>query len=1616
MKAVRHVILEKLAEGALSKQDAVEALEALSDGQGPAAAEIAVIGMSCRLPMSPDVGHYWDNLLGNRNCYVSKPADKLLEEQVFANPHYAEFYDHVHHTEASEDLERFVGAYLHDIDKFDARFFGITPHEAAGMDPQHRVFLEQAWSALEDAGYPGEKMRGSRTGCFVGRDGTNSNYYRYMIQFDRNQLSGVWEGILASRINYHLDLRGPAYVVDTACSSSLVAMHMAIQALHNGECDMAIAGGITLSYKGADTDHVDIDDIMVRTATPGAVVAPDNRVRAFDAKASGSVFGEGAGALILKPLKAAERDGDHIYGVIAATATNNDGASNGVTAPNPRAQEELVLDAWRRAGIDGGEVEYVETHGTGTPLGDPIEVLGLTNAFARVTDRKQICGIGSVKSNIGHTVGAAGIANVIKVLLSMKNEVIPASLNFEEPNPHIDFVNSPVYVVDRNTPWPQRDTPRYAGVSGFGFSGTNAHVILKDHRPSARPDDTERRPRVFTVSAKTAEAFAAYLDSYDRYLNAEPARFEDVCFTATCGRDHFTHRLAIVASTMDELVAKFNACRDAGWAENPSRGVFVGAHRVVSDRKSDLARGDIKESALGDLNADSAARVKSVLAAEGLSRTMTTTELARDYVRGAQIPFDELAGPEANRVPLPGYPFERTRHWGEPRTTRLTAADSTTGERAATGAPVAQPLVTRQVVDTQSVSVYEADLSMREHWAVRDHIVMSKNLIAGSVFVELITETLRAHFGVERIAIDELVFQAPLILDENTDATAQIIVRDEDGRAAVEVVSRVEPGDGTWTVHAHGHGRAHTEEPAGEHPTLAELLADPDLERRSFPPLTQFGPTWRNLTAALRSTRDPEVCYGVMELPEEYHDQIGRFPMHPALLDNAVSIVPFLVFMSPIVYLPMLYTGLTMHRPLPARFYCKSERTSGRRTELMSFKTTLIDEDGNTIASIDQYAMKRIAQMDDFVASSYYGVGWRPEGALPASEAASGPVLVVGDAGPHMDAVLARLSDAEVHRIVFAGRRSVPSAHLVTTEPTAEGVAWALAELGVGALARVVDLTSARPGRRELTEVEVTRGLELGLRGFTALVKGLMTHCKGRVEVAVVADHADQVTGDEPFVDAAHAAQLAMIRSLRHEAPNLVFTAVDIDAETPADVVAAEVLATVPGRVSVALRKGERHVPQLEERTLDRDVLRPVDVTDEGFYLVTGGAGSLGSAAAALLSYIDKANFVLVSRRPLPDRAEWEGILAAEPGGKTAQVIENILDVEDHDGVAELACADIADIAATRELVERMRAKYGPVRGIVHAAGVAGDGFLYSKSPEEFDRVLAPKVTGLRNLLAALDGDRPDFVITFSSMTAILGGPGQSDYAAANAFMDATVLQLRKSGLNAKSINWPGWRETGMAKDNGLGDTEAFFDSLTTQSGIAAFNAVLVHDVTGIVPGALNAGLFSAVGEDWFPFAYSGPIDRVVRRHAANRPDPATGEGGRAPVDVENIALLGKPAEEFTETERAVAYIYASVLGLEEIDIFDSFTALGGDSISATAVMKALNARFDDVLNISDMFTYATPDEMAARLTELTGAATEAEPAAAEAPRESYEDMLTKLESGDIDADSLITFLADEKR
>jgi acyl transferase domain-containing protein/acyl carrier protein len=497
---------------------------------------IAIVAVSCRFPGAPDPEAFWELLSGGVDAIREVPEDRFDID---------EFYDPDPET-PGKTYTRF-GGFLDGVDGFDPEFFGISPREAVWIDPQQRLMLETVWEALERAGYSPAALRGSRTGVFAG---VGANEYAHLLSSESVDkiepyfITGNALNAISGRVAFALGLEGPAVAVDTACSSALVAVHQACQALHSADCDLALAGGV----------NVLLSPVTVIAASRARMLSPVGRCKTFDASADGYVRSEGCGILVLKRLSDAVRDGDRVCAVISSSAVNQDGASSGLTVPNGGAQQRLIEAALARAGLTGGDVDYLEAHGTGTPLGDPIEVAAAAAAYGVSRDADRPLLMGSVKSNIGHTESASGAAGLIKAVLSLQHEMLPQSLHFATPSPHIPWDSLPVRVVDEAIPWQANGRPRRAGVSSFGFTGTNAHVLIEEAPPQpARPEsDTHEQPfHVLALSARSPEALVALAQRYNAWLGAHPeVGLADVCRTVGTGRSHFEHRAALVVDSV----------------------------------------------------------------------------------------------------------------------------------------------------------------------------------------------------------------------------------------------------------------------------------------------------------------------------------------------------------------------------------------------------------------------------------------------------------------------------------------------------------------------------------------------------------------------------------------------------------------------------------------------------------------------------------------------------------------------------------------------------------------------------------------------------------------------------------------------------------------------------------------------------------------------------------------------------------------------------------------------------------------------------------------------------------------------------------------------------------
>ncbi|CAN7392939.1 SDR family NAD(P)-dependent oxidoreductase [Trinickia sp. LjRoot230] len=633
---------------------------------------IAIVGMAGIMPQSDDMHEYWRNLRDGRDLVTEIPRERWIWEAVHGDP--------------VKDVNRSYsrwGGFMREVDKFDPLLFGITPREAAMMDPQQRLFIETVWSAIEDSGQRVSDLAGTRTGLFVGV--SSQDYVDVLAEhrcaLDGYSAAGNAHSILANRISFLFNLRGPSAPLDTACSSSLVALHRAVESIHSGSSDMAIVGGVHVMLTPAG--HISL--------SAAGMLSRDGKCKTFAQDADGYVRGEGVGAIFIKRLSDAQADGNPICAVIRATAENHGGRVTNLTAPNPAAQAELLIEAYERAQIDPATVGYIECHGTGTRLGDPIEIEALKKAFAELYTRHgkpmpstPHCGLGSVKTNIGHLEPAAGIAGLLKVLLAIRHRQIPATLHCDSPNPHIDLAGSPFYLTARTARWEASrgpggvTLPRRAGVSAFGWGGANAHAVIEEYVAPGVTSGVEGE-QIVVLSARDGERLRAYAFALAAYLRAQEDDVEEPCdvrdlgdlaYTLQVGRDEMDERLAIVTHSREDLIARLDAfiageaSDSRWWCARVERG------RTVD---SDAAR-----PTAGD--------------------AFALDELARRWVTGQRIDWRQLHSMPRRRLSVPTYPFARQRYWvsdaqlSAPAAPATPAATVTVLHGAAVGSVLAAPV------------------------------------------------------------------------------------------------------------------------------------------------------------------------------------------------------------------------------------------------------------------------------------------------------------------------------------------------------------------------------------------------------------------------------------------------------------------------------------------------------------------------------------------------------------------------------------------------------------------------------------------------------------------------------------------------------------------------------------------------------------------------------------------------------------------------------------------------------------------------------------------------------------------------------------------------------------
>ena len=1559
------------------------------------APRFAIIGYAARLPGAGDADQYWEVLHAGRDAISEVPADRWDAEEFF-DPDPAA---------PGKVVTRRAG-FVDDVTGFDAPFFGVSAREANLMDPQHRLLLETSWRAVEHSGIAPTALANTRTGVFVGLSthdylGMASDALTYP-EIEAYLAIGTSGAAGAGRISYRLGLQGPAVTVDTACSSSLVAIHQACQALVLGECDLALAGGANVLLSPA----------TMITFSQSRMLAPDGRCKTFDAAADGYVRGEGCGVIAVKRLEDAIRDGDRIRAVIRGSAVNQDGASGGLTVPNGVAQQRVITEALDRAGLVATDIDYLEAHGTGTSLGDPIEVQAAAAALGkgRTADRPLL--IGSAKTNIGHLEAAAGVAGVLKVVLSLEHQELPKHLHFRNPSPHIPWDRLPVRVVEETVAWEHGDRPRIAGVSSFGFSGTNAHIIIEEAptlstaapgAPTPAEPSDDHRFMVLPLSARTPAALVQTAANYRNWLSEHPeARLADVCLTAGAGRAHFEQRAALVVNSLESARELLDAladdrpapglvrgdCADApktAWLFPGQGSQYVGMARELFDTEPVFAEtmtrcaeavADVIDRPLLDVifdaddHPDGAEALQqtrhaqpAIFAVEmGLARLWQSWGLEPDVVLGhsvGQYAAACVAGvftlEEGARLLA-----ERGRLFG----------DLPAGGRMA--AIFAAPDRVERLTDefpSLSVAAYNgANTVLSGPGADLEQAVT--RLTADGVRCDWLDTSHAFHSALLDPALDEFESFADGF---EFGSPQRILICNRTGAA----LGRNAKLDGAYW-------RRHSRQPvefAKGVATLAQLGCTLLLEVGPQPVLT---------AAALRAW--PEKAPTPKAIPSlrrtvADHRQIGE-----ALA--GAYIAGHLPDFAALVQEPAHKLDLPTY-PFEHRQYWFADRKSkpdqsptqgsaartgavelledGRIEEL----ATLLDSEGGSHTTAEvlnklaaQHNRQRSAQS---IADIRYEIRWEKSATVPSAEAGRDALwLIVGDGGDCSPLVDALTAGGHRHRVV-----GLPASDADEESLVAELRAAAQGESTVRIL-NVAALDSDSSSMRSLLRMQhrVLGGTQRLFRAAAA--------AELRESIWVVTRGAQRVT-DADAVAPEQSSLWGFGRAAALEYPQVWGGLADLSGAGVDDwpQLVRSIAAHEPGEDQIALREHAVHVPRLVRRTGQPNP-EQLQLRSGATYLVTGGLGAIGLEIAGYLAAHGAGQLVLTSRRT-PDEATRARIDAlGVPHGCSVRVIT----------------ADVADPHDVARLLATVQTELPPLAGIIHAAGENSTTPLSALDSTELDRVFAGKVWGAWHLSEAIADLKLDFFLSTSSISSVWGSFGQSAYSAANAFLDGLTWRLRERGIAGVSVNFGPWSAgaaDGAPGSAGMADSDARAQlerrgvrTLSPADALAGMADVMVAAAsdTPSAPEAVVARI------DWARFlpiylqaGRRSLLDEVAREVPASV-SAAPGASGRTAL-VER--LTAAPVQQ--RRKLVLNFVRDTVAEVTRVDVSEireeaGFFDLGMDSLMAIelrrqleqAVGKELPATLAmDYPRLSDVADYLLSDVL--RLNERSESRVSAQPA-----------------------------------
>ncbi|AQO65961.1 phthiocerol type I polyketide synthase PpsB [Mycobacterium tuberculosis] len=1466
---------------------------------------VAVVGIGCRFPGDVDGPEsFWDFLVAGRNAISTVPADRW-DAEAFYHPDPL----------TPGRMTTKWGGFVPDVAGFDAEFFGITPREAAAMDPQQRMLLEVAWEALEHAGIPPDSLGGTRTAVMMG---VYFNEYQSMLaaspqNVDAYSGTGNAHSITVGRISYLLGLRGPAVAVDTACSSSLVAVHLACQSLRLRETDLALAGGVSITLR---------PETQIAISAWG-LLSPQGRCAAFDAAADGFVRGEGAGVVVLKRLTDAVRDGDQVLAVVRGSAVNQDGRSNGVTAPNTAAQCDVIADALRSGDVAPDSVNYVEAHGTGTVLGDPIEFEALAATYGHGGDA---CALGAVKTNIGHLEAAAGIAGFIKATLAVQRATIPPNLHFSQWNPAIDAASTRFFVPTQNSPWPTAEGPRRAAVSSFGLGGTNAHVIIEQGSELAPVSEGGEDTGVSTlvVTGKTAQRMAATAQVLADWMEGPGAEVAvaDVAHTVNHHRARQATFGTVVARDRAQAIAGLRALAAGqhapGVVSHQDGSPGPGTVFVYSGRGSQwagmgrqlLADEPAFAAAVAELEPvfveqagfslrDVIATGKELVGIEQIQlgligMQLTLTELWRSYGVQPDLVIGHSMGEVAAAVvagaltPAEGLRVTATR-------ARLMAPLSGQGgmallglDAAATEALIADyPQVTVGIYNSPQQTVIAGPTEQIDELIAR---VRAQNRFASRVNIEVAPHNpaMDALQPAMRSELADLTPRTPtigIISTTYADLHTQPIFDAE--HWATNMRNPVRFQQAIASAGSGADGAYHTFIEISAHPLLTQAIAD-------------------TLEDAHRPTKSAAKYLSIGTLQRDADDTV--------------------TFRTNLYTADIAHPPHTCHPPEPHPTIPTTPWQHTHHWIATTHPSTAAPEDpGSNKVVVNGQSTSESRALEDWC----HQLAWPIRPAVSADPPSTAAWLVVAD--NELCHELARAADSRVDSLS-------PPALAAGSDPAAL----------LDALRGVDNVLYAPPVPGELLDIESAYQVFHATRRLAAAMVASSATAISPPKLFIMTRNAQPISeGDR--ANPGHAVLWGLGRSLALEHPEIWGGIIDLDDSMPAELAVRHVLTAAhgtDGEDQVVYRSGARHVPRLQRRTLPG---KPVTLNADASQLVIGATGNIGPHLIRQLARMGAKTIVAMARKP--------GAL---------DELTQCLAATGTDLIA--VAADATDPAAMQTLFDRFGTELPPLEGIYLAAFAGRPALLSEMTDDDVTTMFRPKLDALALLhRRSLKSPVRHFVL-FSSVSGLLGSRWLAHYTATSAFLDSFAGARRTMGLPATVVDWGLWKS--------LADVQKDATQISAESGLQPMADEVAIGALPLVMNPDAAVATVVVAADW-PLLAAAYRTRGALRIVDDLL-PAPEDVGKGESEF-RTSLRSCPAEKRRDMLfDHVGALAATVMGMpptEPLDPSAGFFQLGMDSLMSVTLQRALSESLGEFLPASVVFDYPTvyslTDYLATVLPEL---------------------------------------------